>query len=360
MRAAARSSAAGQSVFAAESKVRPAEGQPDAKVLQDQLKTLFEAGESVEIAAGERTVIADLAEAVAEDADAAPAETMPEDIHTGHGPAMNGGADPVTISTSNLRLDAQALARIRTAAQAIADGSPELALGDKEEPSAEKAEPTASRLPTMLTLKGLVEVVTALPAKAVEMLATAQAAAELTTPEPPADHARPVETAVQMPQGEDALPELAADTQEARTADPGNIEAGTETLEGTAADDVLPSPTRPEAQSLAEKGHRPADPEWTPAARPDLAQHAVPFPYVQLQPARDAMADPVAEEEETRDDGQEDAADDRDDDQEKRRPRDEYDAIHDPIPEDEPTIVINRDSSESDRAFALYQRMGGF
>jgi hypothetical protein len=65
-------------------------------------------------------------------------------------------------------------------------------------------------------------------------------------------------------------------------------------------------------------------------------------------------------EEETHGDTDEDDEGEDDEDGERRRPRDEYDAIHDELPEEDPVIVITRDSSEADRAFAMYQRMGGF
>jgi hypothetical protein len=78
-----------------------------------------------------------------------------------------------------------------------------------------------------------------------------------------------------------------------------------------------------------------------------------------VPPAREPIEDMAVEEESQRE-NEEGSKESDEEDRERRRPRDEYDEIHDPAPEDEPSIVINRDSSESDRAFALYQRMGGF
>ena len=77
--------------------------------------------------------------------------------------------------------------------------------------------------------------------------------------------------------------------------------------------------------------------------------------------SRDEFHPEVAEDSPQRDDG------DRDDEpgetDEERRERLAQQAIEDllePEAEVEPQLKITRDSSESDRAYALYQRMGGF
>lgn len=359
MRAAARSSAAGQNVFTAESRVRPADLQPaDGKVLQNQLKTMFETGATKGLPAATTEAAAHLAEVLVEarDAELQLAAAEASEAEAGHKPASDAASEKVALSTSNLRLDSQALARIRTAAQAIADGLPEAVRGDKEQPVAEKAEAT-DRRPTMLTLKGLVEVVTALPAKAVEMLATLP----METPAPAAEtahgEAEPIGSALPVAD-EEALPELVAEEEQV-SEQTGMFDAAMEAPLEAQADDAAPLPVRPEAQANAGKAPPPAEAELRTPPRLDLAQNAVPFAYAPVPPAREEMEDTVIEEEARRE-SEDDAEEDGDDDREQRRPRDEYDEIHDPVAEEEPAIVINRDSSESDRAFALYQRMGGF
>lgn len=359
MRAAARSSAAGQNVFSAESRARPADLPPaDGKVLQAQLKTMFETGATKGLPSVTNEAAEHLAEILVE-ADAAElqlATAEAEEADTGHRPTANGASEKVALSTSNLRLDAQALARIRTAAQAIADAQPDTVRGDKEEPAAEKAE-AAERRPTMLTLKGLVEVVTALPAKAVEILATLPAETPVPAAEAAKGDAEPLGS--DLPAlDEEALPELAS-TEEQISEQVGEFEGALETPLEAQADEAAALPVRPDAQANAGKTPPPAEAELRTPPRLDLAQPAVPFPYAPVPPARDEMEDPVVEDD-ARGGNEGEAEDDGEDDGEQRRPRDEYDEIHDPVPEEEPAIVINRDSSESDRAFALYQRMGGF
>ena len=215
---------------------------------------------------------------------------------------------------------------------------------------------------TMLTLKGLAEVVTAIPAKAAELLAAVVAEAAAPLPEPAEEAEQhgfePQPAILDLEQ----LPELSLGGNEAIGQDAVASSAAQEMPIDVPTEAAASVADRAEAEAQvvpADEHQLAADNEPLPLTRQDLVQHAVPFTYAPVQPARDEMTLAV-EDEETRGDTDEEGEAEGDEDGEKRRPRDEYDAIHDPVEEDEPDIIINRDSSEADRAFALYQRMGGF
>jgi hypothetical protein len=377
MRAAARHSAAGQGVFTAENRIRPADSHPaDAKVLQDQLKSMFEPGRATAAASADDASSPEVAalstaeaaaETSAEAADAHPADTPPTPLRrpvpetADLKPLPGSGDGRVMLSTANLRLDPEAVEKIRSMAQAIAGETTE-AGGPRED--AGRTDTGDRRLQTMLTLKGLMEVVTALPAKAIEIIAGTPLLAEppvgTAATEPADPKLRPLPVA--DPEGID-LPAAAADTTDETTT-----AARETTASSTAAfDDKEAEETDTATRRPGPAGHgtpSPAEDRATPdrpaALRPELlAQTAIPFGYAPVPPARDEVVDEVEEEEPQRE--AEDEADGESEEKgEKRRPRDEYDAIHDPVPEEKPAITINRDSSEADRAFALYQRMGGF
>jgi hypothetical protein len=377
MRAAARHSAAGQSVFSAESKLRPADAQPaDAKVLQNQLKVMFEPGETrteEQPETMEQPEANVLEDAVTEDSPTAenhagigdmiakpakPEVALPN-VRQPMPPASGTAAQNVTFSSANLKLDSLTVEKIRDVAQAIAHLA-ETVRADQERPASEKVEDR--RLQTMLTLKSLAEVVTAMPAKAAELLAAmvAQAAAPL----PESADATEQRAAGPMQQAFDEaqLPEFAS-TGDVAVAEDAIALAPTDEMPIDApTESATPAAAHIEVEHeavMVDEHQATTDFEGLPVARQDLTLHAVPFTYAQVQPAREEMILTV-EEEDARDETDEDGEDDGDEDSEKRRPRDEYDEIHDPLPEEDPAVVINRDSSEADRAFALYQRMGGF
>jgi hypothetical protein len=359
MRAAARSSAAGQNVFTAESRVRHADTQPnDGKVLQAQLKTMFESGAAKAIPTADQGTVRDAANVVPRGDGQQPLEQekASDGVASGHRSSQNGASEKVALSASNLRLDAPALARIRTAAQAIADGLPESLHTENGQSAAEKAD-SSDRRPTLLTLKGLVEVVSALPAKAVEILATMPSETAVPTSETTANPPEPIGAGSPV-HDEEELPQLAS-MDEPISENAAVFDALAEAQQETLSDEASALPVRADAQAGAGKTAPPADRDLPTPPRLDLAQHGVPYAYAPLPPAREPMGD-MSVEEETRGENDGDTEDGGEEDREERRPRDEYDEIHDPSPEEEPTIVINRDSSEADRAFALYQRMGGF
>lgn len=337
MRAAARNSAAGQSVFAADAKVRHGEPQPmDAKALQSQLKSLFEPGSALK---PEEEVASRFASAK----DTVVPVPLP----------IPGEAETVAISTSNLRLDAEAVEKIRSMAQTITEDVPEALATDETLPAEEASQPVDRRVQTMLTLKGLAEVVAALPALAAEFLAGMQPDRE--TPLSPGVVAGTADAPIDLVDPE-ALPELASGEGPVATPDVADMPMPEEVAAESAEDIVIPTAGRSASQTPEQTR---ADAAHAPAARPDPAQFAVPFAYAPLPPVRDNTVG-ASEEDETHGDSDEGGETDEDEDGERQPPRDEYDAIHDPEPEDEPSIRITRDSSEADRAFALYQRMGGF
>lgn len=373
MRAAARHSAAGQSVFSAESKIRSADAQPiDEKVLQNQLKTIFEPGEPA--ATEQRSETAEEGPAAAEGrpiadepanvTDSSPApethDAARPDVRSPMQRAPGNPGESVTFSSANLKLDPLTVEKIRTVAQSVAN------LAETIRTNQERAAPGKGedhRMQTMLTFKGLAEVVAAIPAKAVELLAAVLAEAAAPLPEI-ADETEQLAVAPMLQALDtEQLPELALapDQPIAENAATGAV-AEEFAIETPSEDDVraVAHPGRQAEAAMAEEYHIGADAEGMPPARPDLPQHAIPFfAYAQVQPARDHLLAAV-EEGDDREGTEEDAEGESDQEDEPRRPRDEYDAIHDPLPEEDPAIVINRDSSEADRVFALYQRMGGF
>ena len=365
MQAAARNSAAGQSVFSAESKMRAEAPPADAKVLQNQLKSLFEPGETKEAPVAETAVAADaIAQVPAEEAMAPEVKQAPAEIKQALPLPTGDARENVAISSASLKLDQPTLDKIRSAAQAIANQSSDATHADPERPAADKAEAGDRRLQTLLTLKGFAEAVTAIPAKAAELLASvvAEAAAPLPEPADASDTGEHIATPLPLEVLDEAeLPEFAAPADEPAAESTAQFATTSEIVAEAQSEGGVPSDEHIEEQAEAALAEdRQAVVADKPAmSRPDLAQHAVPFVHAQVQPAREELVKAVSEDD-AREETDEDDEEDADEGGERRRPRDEYDAIHDEVPEDEPTIVINRDSSEADRAFALYRRMGGF
>ena len=349
MRAAARNSAAGQTVFTAEGKVRPADAQPDAKVLQAQLKSMFEPGAARPAAVKEEAGARDMGlRAAAQEVAPEGRQAQPLPLPAGNA-AKAAAPDPRPVPPS--------VEKAGATAQSVDGRMPETARSGDERPADRKAEVADRRMQTMLTLKGLVEVVSAIPAKAAEILAGAPAEAAVPLPEQ-ADEGYTAATPLPVDPEKEAAPELIRTSEDGVSSHIADAAAADGVVAEAAPDEAMPPANRPEVRTAAEDAGQPADAEWGPLAGPDLARHGVPFAYAQLQPAREETAEAVAEGEAKEEDKEE--AGDQSGDGEQRRPRDEYDAIHDPLPEEEPAIVITRDSTEADRAYALYQRMGGF
>ncbi|UVC09518.1 hypothetical protein IHQ71_02515 [Rhizobium sp. TH2] len=342
MRAAARSNAAGLGLFSPENKARASDHIPgDAKGLQTQLKTLFEPG------ASERKVAAN------------PAPVAGSETRLATTASTMARADGTMIHAANLKIDTPTAEKLHDIAKAIVEERLDAKEIKAEAKLAEKAEAADHRVQTLLTLKGFAEVITSLPGRAAELftaLPDAAHAAEPGTMPNPADLKAVVDAdgSTEFP-GEIPLSDAEHISERSVTASHGNPVS--DTVDDDAAE--VEAAHRKSAAAAQQNASTPA--ESNPAtARPAVTHEGVPFAYAVLQPAKDAFA-PKVEEEDTHDRDEQDSMSDEDQsDGEKRRPRDEYDAMKDPQPEEEPAIVITRDSSGADRAFALYQRMGGF
>jgi hypothetical protein len=363
MRAAARNSAAGQSVFSPDNKLRAAAPPADGKLLQTQLKTMFEPGQS-------GRPVPTPAPAAGTDRPASAREPVAAKNQVGQEPRVSAERDPVVISSASLKLDRPTVDRIRSVAQAISSQSPEgskvaaepMAVEKVAAKAAEKAESVGDRrVQTLLTLKGFAEAMTSLPARAAELLGAvvAEAAAPATEAQETANPLKPtLSPSSGVAPDTVVTAERAGNIDEAEAAlmqaEGAPVEHQSEELvasqnKGTPQSATLPDESTTE-RLLAER---------QPVLRPEMAQHPIGFVQAQLQPARDEFVGTV-EESDGRDQDDEEGDEEAGEERERKRPRDEYDEIHDPLPEEEPTVIITRDSSEADRAFALYQRMAGF
>jgi hypothetical protein len=342
MRAAARSNAAGLGLFSPENKARPSDHIPgDARGLQTQLKTLFEPGASERKATGN------------------PIPATGSETRLATTASTMARADGTMIHAANLKIDTPTAEKLHDIAKAIVEERMDAQEIRAETKLAEKADAADHRVQTMLTLKGLAEVITSLPSRAAELFTALPDAAHAAEPGAmpnPADLKTVIDSsgAVEFA-GEIPLPDAEHLAERPVAASQGNLasdtiddeDVATEVTHGKAGSGIQQYPSAPtEAAS--------------PASRPVVAHEGVPFAYAVLQPAKEAFASKVEEEDTGDRDEQESMSDGEQSDGEERRPRDEYDAMKDPQPEEMPAIVITRDSSEADRAFALYQRMGGF
>jgi len=241
--------------------------------------------------------------------------------------------------------------RVRAIAQELVQaGLPPIAR------EAERQERGDHKVQTLLVLKGIAEVIE-LPAKALDLepehlqpaLARLRNAADLPAASAsaslPADPALPTaaETADHLEQAARRTPQSSASHFEERQP---MLMAG------------HPAETGEQAAHAASR-----QAEATAAAKSAfVALDPVPFAYAAFQPAKDEFEAAPADERSRRDDNEEGAGDDAED-AEARRERLARKAIDDllrPEAEEEPDLKITRDSSQSDRAYALYQRMGGF
>lgn len=363
MRAAARNSAAGQSVFSAENKMRAEAPPADAKVLQNQLKSLFEPGETRRAPAKEAVSVPQAVVHSSTEKAVAPEvkQALPLPTADSH---EAGSRENVAISSASLKLDEPTLDKIRNAAQAIASPTPEITRADPDRPAADKAEAGDRRVQTLLTLKGFAEAVTAIPAKAAELLASmvAEVAAPLVSPTDAGEGPDRVTVPLPLQAFDEAeVPEFTAPSDELVTDSTVEFITTNDVVTEALPEAGIPTdePIEEQVEATIAEDHQAAVIDKPPLPRSDLTQHGVPFAHVQVQPAREELVEAVPEED-ARDEAGDDNEEGGDEAGERRRPRDEYDAIHDVVPEDEPVIIINRDSSEADRAFALYQRMGGF
>jgi hypothetical protein len=217
-----------------------------------------------------------------------------------------------------------------------------------------KSDPGDKRLQTLLTLKGISEVITQVidavtdssVSRLTEQHAQMKAARELqqaivpSSDEAP-EQADPMKTA-SIAKEHRGDPLRVSDSADDLAADQRMMQDRSAATGGTAA-------TTSSAQTEQEAKHLAGN----------LPGQLVPFAVVNSTPAREAFVAETREEEARDETDGDDSGDEQSEGRERRRPRDAYDAIHDPV-EEEDGLKITRDSTDADRAFAYYQRLGGF
>jgi hypothetical protein len=249
--------------------------------------------------------------------------------------------------------------RIRTIAQELAPNKTPI---DDEKTGQRTG--SDQRVQTLLALKGIAEVVMPLPAKAEEAAAATPQEARLksdhangeviekatTAAEHLSDDGTPADA---VPSPAQAARKDAADGRHIMPASqPENEDASQATTARGAAGSEAPAGAKaPEAQAGAALK--------TTAGNLD----PVPFAYAALQPAKDEFKAEAVEDQGRQEEDDDAGRDQQREDPEARRERLARKAVDDllrPEPDDNPEVKITRDSSQADRAYALYQRMGGF
>lgn len=374
MRAAARSNAAGLGLFSPESKARPTDHLPaDPKNLQNQLKTLFEPDASDRRTSGEAPTptARDAAPTVLRSEGKSPVAAAPV-VHAG-GTAVEVADTDVAPADPEQRPEiAKAAVKEEPKTQAPAAQAPKA-----DGRLAERSDTADHPAKTLPTLKGLAEAVTSLPGKAAELFAAPPAAAEVADEAviakgtPVVDDGQLAEPAttpsaarlkaqIDMPAPREDAVKVPLPQREAIAEKPATTTQQALPPAAMADDDIATEAARRKPAADMPQAGGPVADNSSAAPRPALAHEGVPFAYAVLQPAKDEFSPEIEEGDESRDDGRDDSPEDDASEDEARRPRDAYDEMKDHQPEEEPAIVITRDSSEADRAFALYQRMGGF
>jgi hypothetical protein len=219
------------------------------------------------------------------------------------------------------------------------------------------------RMQTMLTLKGIAEVITTMPSKAAEFLMSPQLVADIKAKETKPNAAEPAlaagNTGIRPNAGENPEPEAAIARKDAATvhqpAKPGSAAGDALEQERRLAADH-PAAEPQSASRAVETGH-------AVIAKAAGSLDAVPFAFAALQPAKEEFKTEAAEERGRPEDEGDDADEHEREDPEARRERLARKATDDllrPEPEADAELKITRDSSQADRAYALYQRMAGF
>lgn len=221
------------------------------------------------------------------------------------------------------------------------------------------------RMQTMLTLKGIAEVITAMPSKAAEFLMSPQLVADIKAKQARANAnlaSTPGDAAARAGEAEAPISEGAAVRK-------GVTMSHHSTLPSSAVEDATEEQARlatGHADAKAQSATRNMEPGSTAAVKTAGGSlDPVPFAFAALQPAKEEFKAEAAEERgrhEDEDEG-EDADGEEREDPEARRERLARKATDDllrPEPAVDPEVKITRDSSQADRAYALYQRMAGF
>jgi hypothetical protein len=218
------------------------------------------------------------------------------------------------------------------------------------------------RMQTMLTLKGLAEVITAMPSKAAEFLMSPQFVADIKAKEAKANT---------KPASAQAEAATRSDIAENLKSEPGIVRRDMATLRHSAlpaarAEDAADKEARLVASHAGQESQpaNAAEPGSTAIAKAVAGRlDPVPFAFTALQPAKEEFRAEAAEENGRREDEGEDGDEREREDPEARREhlaRKATDDLLRPEPDADPELKITRDSSQADRAYALYQRMAGF
>jgi len=225
-----------------------------------------------------------------------------------------------------------------------------------EERIAEKAQIADRRLETLLTLKGFSELVTAkppLPDFIVRQPDPADPRLRHGLGEEPAS-AVISETLAKI---EKAVASATAAIQK------HNVQMLQSVVEEDGAEAVIRQKAAAEHAGASARSH--SEPELHLPAKASVAHEIVPFAYAPLPPAKEEFHAKGHEEDRRRGDDEDNADGDEQqaetgDERRERLAKKAQDDLLNAEPEQPETIAINRDSSESDRAYAQYQRMGGF
>lgn len=248
--------------------------------------------------------------------------------------------------------------RIRAIAQELAPNKTAI-----EDEKAAQKNGGDQRVQTLLALKGLAEVVTPLPARAEAPMATAPQG-QLLKSDRASDETIEKSTLVtaHLPDDGAQADSVPSPTQAARKEAADGRHVVPATLPET--EDANPATTA-RRDAAAEASATSKTPEGQAGTAPKTAAAnagPVPFAYATLQPAKDEFKAKAAQER-SRDEEDDTGRDQDREDPEARRERLARKAIDDllrPEPDAEPEVKITRDSSQADRAYALYQRMAGF
>jgi hypothetical protein len=211
---------------------------------------------------------------------------------------------------------------------------------------------------TLLALKGLAEVVTGAAARAMDYFGTSPEAAELKQRLPGAPQAKHAGEGQSSTKAFVAEPDQTAVVRDhARDHQSGlSSVRNSDELEdaGKAAKSAEPNETASTAAAAEQNRNAIGKP---------VTADGVPFGFTTVQPARDEFEADTVEEDGRHEDEAAGGEDGEEEDAEARRERLARKATDDllrPESEAEPEVRISRDSTEADRAYALYQRMGGF
>lgn len=219
------------------------------------------------------------------------------------------------------------------------------------------------RMQTMLTLKGIAEVITAMPSKASEFLMSPQLVADIKAKDAKGNAGSaplPAETAAHADEREDSGKPDAAVRRDAATPRDAALPALRRDDEADRTRLVAGRAAAAEPPPLA----RDAEPAKAVAASTrNAALDPVPFAFAALQPGKEAFEpEQIEGDGRQREDGDDGEAREQEDPEARRErlARKATDDLLRPEPEADPELTITRDSSQADRAYALYQRMAGF